>query len=483
MRFIQKHDSPLNPPASGWTMHHLPRLRGRQGGGTLRKAWLAGAAVISFFASLSAFAVDTLPPVESFSLKNGMEVIVIPNHRVPAVSHMLWFRIGSADDPPMQSGLAHYHEHMMFKGTEKFRQGQYESLIAAQGGQQNAFTNYDATGYYVNIAKDKLPLAMELEADRMRGLKPDPKEALKEREVIMEERRMRTDNNPQALLSEQMNAALFLNHPYHTPVIGWMHEMAGLKPEDVLAFHKKYYHPDNAILVISGDTSAAEIRPLAEKYYGSLPKRAVPERIWKEEPPARTERHLTLKHANVKQPIWERSYLAPSLVHGDTQHAFPLMVLAQVLGAGRTGILYQELVVKQQLATSISAQYGGFSRGPDQFAINAVPAANVSPEKLEAAINALLDQTLKQGIPVEAVIRAKSLLKAEAIYAREGLQPMAYLMGMLRILGLEKDMFTKWPELIEAVTPEQVQEAAKAVLKPEASVTGLLLPAEGEAHE
>ncbi len=421
------------------------------------------------------------PKVESFRLKNGMEVVVIPNHRIPAVSHMLWFRVGAADDPQFKSGLAHYHEHMMFKGTKKFKQGRYETIVASEGGQQNAFTGHDATAYYIDIAKDKLPLAMELEADRMRGLTPDPKEALKEREVIMEERRARIENNPQALLGEQMTAALYLNHPYHIPVIGWMHEMAGLTPEDVLEFHRRYYHPNNAILVISGDVTAHEVRPLAEKYYGGLAVKKVPPRVWKQEPPSITERHMTLRHINVKQPLWEREYIAPSLAHGDTKQAFPLMVLAQVVGADRTGILYKELVAKQRIATQADAYYNVFSRGPARFSVSATPAEKITPEALEAAIDALLAR-LPQEISAEAVDRAKAGLKAEALYTREGLQPMAQVMGTLRILDLPITLYEEWTDRLEAVTSEQVQEAAKAVLKPENSVTGILLPAEEGAN-
>ncbi len=235
-------------------------------------------------------------------LANGLEVIVIPNHRIPAVSQMIWYRIGAGDDPLGKSGLAHYHEHMMFEGTAKFKAGEYSDIIARHGGQQNAFTGADATSYFVNIAKEQLPLVMEMEADRMRGLTPTDEGAQKEKQVIIEERRQRIENSPEALLSEQMNAALFRNHPYHWPVIGWMHEMEGLTKEDVLQFHRTWYHPNNAILIISGDVTAAEVRPLAQKYYGGLPNVPVPPRRWNKEPPQNNARRVTLHHKNVKQP-------------------------------------------------------------------------------------------------------------------------------------------------------------------------------------
>ena len=441
----------------------------------LRHSLAIGLAASSLW-NTPAQAAET-PGIEQFYLANGLEVIVIPNHRVPAVSHMVWYKIGAADDPVGKSGLAHFHEHIMFKGAAKYKAGEYARIIAAHGGQQNAFTGRDATSYYVDISKEELPLAMELEADRMRGLTPTDQDIVSERQVILEERRMRIENEPGALLSEQMDAALFRHHPYHIPVIGWMHEMEGLTKEDILAFHKRYYHPNNAILIVSGDITAKELRPLAERYYGGLAKKEVPARRWNSEPPQIAPRRVTLHHPNVKQPEWVRSYEAASLSYGDKSHALPLFVLAQSLG-GKTGKLYKRIVLEQKLASSIDADYNGFSVGPATFDISAVPEQGVELATLEKAIDDELAKAATQTLSTGELARAKTLLKAETIYARDGLASMARIMGWLRIAGKDSDYFSVWPDLIEQVTTQQMHAAASATLKSERSVTGWLLPKE-----
>lgn len=414
--------------------------------------------------------------VETFMLENGMQVVVIPNHRVPAVSHMIWFRIGSADEPRGESGLAHYLEHMMFKGTDKLKVGEYSQVVSKHGGDHNAFTSYDYTGYYVNIAKENLPLVMDLEANRMVKLHVDEAEFLKEREVIIEERSMRTDNQPSALLHEQMGAALFLNHPYHTPIIGWRHEMANLNREQVFAMYHRYYHPNNAVLVVAGDITAAKLKPLAEKYYGTLKKGEELTRDWTSEPPSAAERRLVLRDEKVQQPNFSRYYLAPSFVTGETKHAISLTLLAQVVGGSQTSRLYQELVVKRKIATNAVASYNGIDRGPSMFVVSATPAENVQLADLEAAIDEVLSQTLAQGITAEELDRAKTLAKAEVIYARDGLQSLAYIIGQLYMIGLDEAFFNAWTDSIEAATAADLQAAGQYVLKPERSVTGWLLP-------
>jgi zinc protease len=416
------------------------------------------------------------PSIESFTLDNGLEVIVIPNHRVPAISHMMWYRVGAADDPPGKSGLAHFHEHMMYEGTAKYKAGEYADTISRHGGDQNAFTGHDATSYYVNITKAELPLAMDLEADRMRGLKSTDDGAAKEKEVIIEERRVRTDNNPGALLAEQMDASLYRSHPYHIPVIGWMNEMQGLTKNDVLKFHERWYHPNNAILIVSGDITAAELKPLAQKYYGDLPRVDIPPRRWNQEPPHNAERRLILHHENVQQPEWVRSYAASSMGYGKKEEALPLLVLSQILGGGKTSRLYQSLVVDQKLASSIDTGYDTFVLGPGEFYIRATPEQNVDMNALEAAIDKEVNRLLAGKVEADELTRAKTLLKAQSIYARDGLTSMARIMGWLRITGLDKDYFTKWPDMIEAITAEQVIGAAKDTLDKRQSVTGFLLP-------
>lgn len=420
-------------------------------------------------------------PIEHFTLKNGMEVYVLPNPRVPAVNHTLWFKVGSADDPPGKSGLAHYHEHMMFQGTAQHGKGEYSQIIARNGGRENAFTSYDTTGYYVSIAKEKLPLVMELEADRIAHLIPGPEDALKEREVIIEERRARIENNPGALFDEQLDAALLLNHPYRLPVIGWMHEMQTLSLQDVMNFHSRYTQAGNAILVLTGDITVQEAKALAEKYYGALPAGEKPDRHWKSEPSSRTERVLTMRHADVKQPGWTLRFLAPTLVAGDTAQALPLTVLSYILGGGRTSRLYQSLVVEQKIATEAASGYNAFSIGPTALGIDVTPAAGQAMAAMRPAVRRELDKIAREGVTAQELSRAKTLLKADAIYGREGLQEMGQIIGWMLVIGLPADMFNRWPAMIDAVTAEQISQAAKAVFKDESSVEGWLLP--GEAHE
>jgi zinc protease len=423
------------------------------------------------------------PDIEGFTLENGLEVIVIPNQRIPAVSHMVWYRIGAADDPPGKSGIAHFHEHMMFEGTAKYKAGEYADIIAREGGEQNAFTGRDATSYYVNITRDKLPLVMEMEADRMRGLTPADDAVEKEKQVIIEERRMRIENNPEALLAEQMNATLFRHHPYHLPVIGWMQEMEKLTGPDVLKFHETWYHPNNALLIVSGDITSAELKPLAQKYYGGLPKGKIPARRWNEEPPQIAARRVIMHHGNVRQPQWIRTYAAGSVAYGKKEQALPLLVLSQLLGNGKTSRLYQSLVVEQKLASGVDTGYDCFTLGPSVFHIKAIPEQGVDPAVLERAIDAELKRLLESGVSEDEFKRAKTLLKAESIYARDGLTSMARIMGWLRIAGLPRDYFNRWPEMIEEVTAAQIAEAARDVLQMRQSVTGLLLPEEKAAEK
>ena len=418
--------------------------------------------------------------IESFTLANGLEVIVIANHRIPAVSQMIWYKVGASDDPPGKSGLAHFHEHAMFLGTTRHKGGEYAAIAASHGGDENAFTGHDATSYFINIPKSELPLVMELEADRMNALAPTDAAMDKEKQVIIEERRMRVENNPEALLSEQVEAALFRNHPYHWPVIGWMQEMEGLTKQDVLAFHGAWYHPNNAILILSGDITASEAKPLVQKYYGGLKVGALPPRTWNAEPPQIAARRVVLHHATVRQPGWSRSYAVSSVAYGKKEEALPLFVLSGILGEGKTSRLYQALVVEQKLASGVEVEYSGFTIGPSTLDIDITPELGVDMDALEKAVDKELQRAVTEGITDKELTRAKTMLKAETIYARDSLTSMGRIMGWIRMCGLDKDYFTRWPDMIEAVTAQQVAAAAKDALRPEQSVTALLLPEEGK---
>ena len=415
---------------------------------------------------------------ETFTLDNGMQVVVVPNHRAPVVVHMVWYRVGSADDPAGKSGLAHFLEHLMFKGTKTVAAGEFSKIIARNGGNENAFTGLDFTGYFQKVAKGRLELMMKYEADRMVNLELSDEVVLPERDVILEERRSRTDNEPGSLLREQVGAAQYLGHPYGRPVIGWKHEIRGLGTADALAFYKRHYAPDNAILVVAGDITAAEMRPLAEKYYGAIPARGIAPRKRPQEPPQLAARRVEMRDPRVRQPEWSRGYLAPSRNAGATEHAYPLMVLAEVLGGGSTSRLYRSLVVERKVAASAGAWYSDTRLDLGRFGFYASPSPGVDVADVEAAIDDEIARLLADGVTAEEVARIKPRVRAEAVYARDSLNTAARAFGVALTTGLTVEDVESWPERIEAVTVEQVNAAARAVLRPETSVTGILLPDE-----
>jgi zinc protease len=412
---------------------------------------------------------------ETFTLKNGMQVVVIENHRVPVVTHMVWYKVGSADEGPGESGIAHFLEHLMFKGTKKRAPGEFSRILARNGGRENAFTSADYTAYHQTVAVDRLEMVMEMEADRMTNLVLDQQAVTTERLVVLEERRQRTDNNPSARLQEQVNAALFLNYPYRRPVIGWEHEIKALDLVRVIAFYKKWYAPNNAILVVAGDITAEQLKPLAEKYYGVIPAGPKIERRRPTEPPPSAARRVKLEDMRVRQPSWSRYFLAPSLKTGLTQHAYPLEVLGDILGGG-SGRLYQSLVVDNKIAVSAGSHYGADDLGPGQFVVYASPQPGVGMDKLEESLDAEIRKLLKDGVTDSEVARAKKRLQSQAVFARDSMRAGAHVLGSALASGLSIDDVEKWPERIGAVTVDQINAAARAVLTDERSVTALLLP-------
>ncbi len=419
---------------------------------------------------------------ESFTLKNGMQVVVIPNHRVPVISHMVWYKVGSADEQPGHTGLAHMVEHMMFKGTRTVGPEEFSRIVAANGGQDNAFTNEDYTAFFQNVAADKLELVMKLEADRMANLALKDDAFQNERQVVIEERRMRTENQPEALLQEQMRAALFLDGGYHHPVIGWHQDIDAYKIQDVVDFHTRWYAPNNAVLVVSGDITAARLKPLAEKYYGVIPARPTPARARPLDPTPVAQRTLEIRDEDVHQPSWTRYYLAPSYHVGDKQDGDPLQILAEIIGGGPISRLYKSLVVDQKLAASVSAEYDPDSLGQTIFAVATTPQPGIEMKTLEAAMTAQLKDIAEHGVTDAELTRAKNKLRAETVYARDSYHTGAMVFGQVLTTGGKIEDVEAWPQKIAAVTKEQINEAAKRLLRDEKSVTGLLLPAKpGEA--
>ncbi len=414
---------------------------------------------------------------ESFTLPNGMQIVAVPNHRAPVVSSMMFYKVGAMDEVPGKTGLAHMLEHMMFKGTKTVKPGMFSRIVAENGGRDDAFTTADYTGYYQDIAADRLPEVMRLEADRMVNLSLHERDFAPEHQVVLEELRMRIENSPEGKLDEQMNAALYLNTPYHHPVIGWKSEVEGLTLADVIAFHNKWYAPNNAVLVVSGDITMATLKPLAEKYFGPLKSRPIPARVVLQEPPPLAARSIVMRDANVHQPSWTRSYLAPSHQVGEVKYAYPLEVLAEIVGGDTTSRLYRHLVVEQKLAAEVWAGYRPESRGPTSFDFSAGPNPGVDIDKLAAAMDAEIKSIVEQGVTPDEVQRAKTKMRAEVAYARDSFQTGSQVIGSALATGGTLADVEEWPQRIAAVTPDQVNAAAKAILREERSVTGTLLPA------
>jgi zinc protease len=413
---------------------------------------------------------------QTFTLKNGMQVVVIRNPRAAVVTHMVWYKVGAADEPAGQSGIAHFLEHLMFKGTKKLPAGQFSKIVARNGGRENAFTSQDYTAYFQVIASDRLETVMRYEADRMTGLTLTKEIIEPERGVVLEERRSRTDSRPTAILWEQARAALYQNHPYRVPIIGWAHEIKALTRDQIIAFYRKYYRPNNAILVVAGDITVERLKPLAEKYYGAVEPRPVPKRIRPMEPPQKAARRVTRIDPRVRQPSFGRIYLAPSYNLDKGKHAYALQVLSQILSGGATSRLNKSLVVDQKVADSAGAGYDPMVVDYANFYVYASPRAGVPVEKVETAMDVEIRKLLKKGVTAEEVARAKQRLQDAAIYARDSLSTGARILGRALAVGLKLDDVEHWPERIGAVTVDQVNAAARSVFKRNSSVTAILKP-------
>jgi zinc protease len=435
-------------------------------------------AALSAVVCLAGMAADSRAQVfnpTQFMLGNGMQVILIEDHRAPIVHHMVWYRVGAADEQPGVSGVAHYLEHLMFKGTPNVPPGEYSKIVAREGGRDNAFTSSDYTGYFQTIARDRLELMMSMEADRMSLLDPKEADAKPELQVVMEERLSRTDNNPGALFGEQLDAAQYLSHPYGRPVIGWPSEIQRLTLNDAMTFYRSHYAPNNAILIVAGDVRPAELKSLAEKYYGLIPMRPIPPRFRPQEPNQLAARRLSMSDARVSQPSMRRSYLAPSRSAGEKQHAVPLAVLAEILNAP-TGRLHNSLVKGDGPAVSAGAWYSSMSLDQSTFGLAASPKNGRKLDEVEAALDKVIADLLANGVTDEEMRLARTGMLAETIYARDSLSGAARIFGVALTSGLTVEDVEAWPRLVNAATREQVLAAARYVLDLRRSVTGHLLP-------
>jgi len=419
---------------------------------------------------------------QEFTLSNGLQVVVIPNHRAPVVTSMLWMKVGAADELPGSSGMAHYFEHLMFKGTPKLAAGEFSKTVKTLGGNDNAFTGQDYTAYFESIAVGNLSKVMEMDADRLVNLAPPADHYASEKQVVIEERRQRTDNDPRAIFGEQMNSTLFVNHPYGKPVIGWMSEMEKYEWKDVKTFYDTWYAPNNAILIVSGDITAETLKPLAEKYYGGIPKKTLPLRKRPQVPPALGSAALELHDAGIHQSIFQKIYIAPAeaLSRDDS---LALQVLAEILDGGPTTRFYKHIVVDQKKATNVAFNYSSTALDYGTISIGGTPAAGVSPQDLEKALNAEVAKVLKDGVTEQETKDAIQRLRDEAIFARDSVSGPAMIFGSALTTGSSVADVEQWPDDIAKVTPAQIKTAAQKYLddsKPwiRPPVTGYLLPQE-----
>jgi zinc protease len=437
---------------------------------------LIAAAVLAAALTTPALADEAGSKVADFKLSNGLELVVIPDHRAPVVTHMIWYKVGSADEVAGHSGLAHFLEHLMFKGTAQHPTGEFSQVVAHMGGQENAFTTDDYTGYFQRVPSTDLKTVMGFEADRMTGLQLTDAVVLPEREVILEEQNQRIGNNPRAKLSEQIEAALYLNSPYGRPVIGWRHEMEQLTRDDAIGFYRRFYGPNNAVVVIAGDVTPDDALAYAKDTYGKVaPRASIPPRQRPQEPKPIAARRLTLEDPRVEIPVLQRDYLVPSFHTAKPGQSEALQVLAHILGAGSNSRLYQALVMKEKLAVAAGAWYEASALDDSKFGVYGSPRDGVTLPQLESAADAVIDDVIAHGITADELDRAKTRLIADAVYAHDNQASMARWYGSALTTGATVRDVEQWPDRIRKVTAQEVQDAARTWLEKTRSVTGYLI--------
>ena len=421
----------------------------------------------------------TSSSVSHFKLENGMEVVVIPDHRAPVVTHMVWYRVGAADEQRGVSGIAHFLEHLMFKGTEKIAPGEFSKIIARNGGQDNAFTGQDATSYFQRVAKDRLALVMEMEADRMVNLRLLDKDVVTERKVILEERRSRVENDPANILGEQMTAALYQSHPYGIPILGWEQEIRKLDAKAATDFYKRYYAPNNAILVVAGDITVDEVAKLARATYGKLKPQAERVRAPRpQEPPHRARIRVSLDDPRAGRATVQRFYLAPSYTSAEPGEAEALDLMMKIVTSGTTSRLYKRLVVEQKKAASAGGWFSGSGLDSGRLGVYAVASDGVAIADVEKALDAVLAEFIENGATQKELDRARNSYIASHIYGGDNQVSLARRYGWGLVNGRTIADVEAWPERLEKVTLEDVQRVAKKYFNMAQSVTGVLRPTE-----
>lgn len=432
---------------------------------------------LTVFSAGFSHAQDKVFNAESFTLQNGMQVVVIPNERAPVITHMVWYKAGAAEEPRGKSGIAHFLEHLLFKGSKGYEAGEFSREIKKLGGQDNAFTSQDYTAYFQTIDSRHLEKVMRMEAGRVRDATMEEDQVDSERLVILEERRQRTENNPLNHFYEQMHHVLYPNHPYGIPVIGWGQEMAGLTRDDAKGFYDIWYAPNNAILIVSGDVTAEELKPLAEEIYGTLPAGETPERARTDIPPFPGTYELTLEHPSIHNRQYMRGYRVPS-ARQDKEAALAFQVLEDLLSNGSTSRLYTALVKDKQIATSVSFSYRGNAYDETSAWISATLKGDETRYKdIENAYLAELQKIADEGIPADELRRSKSRMIDAATYARDSVSGPAMIFGYTLTTGGTIDDVEYWPRDIETVSAEDVQNVVKThLLGSEHYITGYTMP-------
>ncbi len=439
----------------------------------MRRMLAAGATALAVSGPVAA------DEVTSFTLDNGLDVIVIEDPRADIAVNMVWYRVGAADEPPGVSGIAHFLEHLMFKGTETRAAGEFSDIVEREGGRGNAFTSWDYTGYFQRIASDRLELMMELEADRMHNLAFTDADWLPERDVILEERGQVVESRPGRLFGEQLYATLFQNHPYGIPIIGWREEMRELTDADAMAFYERHYGPNNAILVVAGNVDPDEVRAMADRHYGAVPENpAITERQRPQEPLVLSDRRVEMSDSRVAQPYVMRYYTAPSRGSGDQGEAAALQVLAELLGGSpETSVLGRALQFDERLALQTAAFYRATNVDDATFGLVVVPVDGVELAEAEAEMERVVAEFLDDGVDAEELERVKTRLRADEIYGMDSAQNRARQYGVGLSVGLGVEDVRDWPAALQDVTEADVMAAARDLFARH-HVTGWLMEAE-----
>jgi zinc protease len=405
------------------------------------------------------------------TLDNGLRVLLQEDHRSPIVSFQMWYRVGSRNEARGATGLAHFLEHMMFKGTPTHGQGQFARLVEQNGGQDNAFTSQDVTSYYVNIAADKIDLVIDLESDRMTNLLLDAKDINSEREVVIEERRTRTEDDPGGFLGEEVSTIAFKSHPYGAPIIGYMEDIKRITPAEIRAFYKTYYMPNNAVLVAVGDFKAPEVLAKIRAKFGRIPKGAPVRPVLAVEPPQNGERRVIV-HKHAQLPIVYIGYHVPNQKSPD---AFPLEMLSTILSEGRASRLYKRLVYERQLALEAGGDYNYFAQDPNLFWFWGTPMPGQTPEAMEKALLAEMDTLKNEPVSEEELQRAKNQVEATFVFQEDSVHRRASLLARFELIGgyENKDRFV---ERMRAVTAADVQRVARTYFSDDNKNVGVLLP-------